>query len=205
MYKSKVYGLQFRVLFMLLLGLLVACNEDYAPKPKAYPRIDFPAHSYQNFNHNDCPFSFDYPTYAKVAKDDIFLNGQTAEHPCWMNIEYPNFKASLHVSYKDLNGRAAHLPELVNDAYKMNAKHVLRADFIDDSVIATPNNVKGVYYDVGGDAASSTQFFLTDSAKHFIWAALYINATPNQDSLAPVIQFIRKDIKHLIDSFVWTE
>jgi len=179
-----------------------ACSSDYVPKPKAYPRIIFPAHSYQNYTNPNCPFSFDIPTYASIAKNKDKLNGNRLESDCWADINFNDFNATLYCSYKQITANQT-LPQLVNDAYKMSMKHSIRADFIDDSLIVTPNKTYGLWYDVGGNAATSTLFFLTDSVEHFLWASFYVKNTPNADSIAPVVQFIRDDIKHMITTFKW--
>ena len=56
---------------------------------------------------------------------------------------------------------------------------------------------------VGGYAATSKQFFVTDTGKHFLRGALYFNATPNADSLQPVQDFLQQDIQHLLQTFKW--
>ncbi|NOZ45910.1 MAG: gliding motility lipoprotein GldD, partial [Chlorobi bacterium] len=65
------------------------------------------------------------------------------------------------------------------------------------------DNVYGILYDIKGNAASSINFFVTDSTQHFLRGALYFNSKPNKDSLAPVVDFIRKDIVHLMETFKW--
>lgn len=196
----------FLFIICLALGSLwfTACSEDYVPKPKAYPRIIFPNHSYTKFEIPDCPFTFEYPVYGNIQKDSVRLL-QEDESPCWMNINFSDFKAELYLSYREIDSKKTSLPKLINDAYTMNAKHVVKADFIEDSLFITPKNVSGVFYNVGGDAASSMQFFVTDSIRHFLWASFYVKATPNQDSIAPVTAFFNQDLQHLINSFEWKQ
>ena len=64
-------------------------------------------------------------------------------------------------------------------------------------------SVYGVLYEIKGNAASSVQFYATDSTKHFLRGALYFNTVPNKDSLAPAIQFVEEDIIHLIETLSW--
>ncbi len=184
-------------------SLLQSCGEeDFVPKPKAYFRIILPEHDYQTYSDSDCPFSFEHPTYTKVMKD-AGLRDKPSENPCWMNIRYPDFNAQIHLSYKEVGGKSEDLPKLINDAYKLNSKHVRKADYIENEEIKNENGVVGLWYKVGGDAASSTQLYLTDSLHHFIWASLYFSSTPNEDSIAPVVKFIRKDLDKLVESFKW--
>ncbi|MEZ4888479.1 MAG: hypothetical protein R3E32_27375 [Chitinophagales bacterium] len=180
--------------------LLQSCGEeDYVPKPKGYFRIVLPEPAYTPYVSEDCPFAFERPTYAQVQKD--VSNG--AENTCWMNLQYPDFNAKVHLSYKEVGGKADNLPKLINDAYKLNSKHVRKADYIEEVPIHNQHGVMGLWYEVGGDAASSTQFYLTDSLHHFIWGSLYFSNTPNEDSIAPVAKFIRKDLDKFVESFEW--
>jgi len=66
------------------------------------------------------------------------------------------------------------------------------------------HEVYGLIYDIkGSDAASSYQFYLTDSLSKFVRGALYFNLVPNNDSLSPVIDFLKVDLEHMITSFRW--
>lgn len=83
-------------------------------------------------------------------------------------------------------------------------KHTIKAESIDESVIKdTSSCVYGLFYDLKGNVASSVQFYVTDSVRHFLRGSLYFNAQPNQDSLAPLVSFVRKDIEHLIETLEW--
>lgn len=186
----------------LICILLSACGQDYTPKPRGYPRIILPEHAYQKLQTTDCPFTFEYGQYAKIAKDTLFFN-QKPEHPCWMSVEYPDLNSSMYISYKEIDGKKESLAKLIEDAHTLNSKHIIRADYIEDSLILTDRGVYGLYYNVGGNAASSTQFFLTDSVKHFIWASLYVKDTPNEDSIAPLTKFLKTDVEHFLQTFSW--
>ncbi len=91
----------------------------------------------------------------------------------------------------------------MNDAFNLTNKHSVRASYIDDSLIVTPNNIHGMFFKVSGEVATANQFFLTDSTKHFLRGALYFNVAPNQDSLMPVNAFLIEDVRHLINTFQW--
>ena len=93
---------------------------------------------------------------------------------------------------------------LVNDAFTMSYKqHTTRASGIQSQPFQTPNKVGGVYFTLKGNAATANQFFATDSTKHFLRGALYFNATPNEDSLRPVNNFLKADMEHLINTLRW--
>jgi gliding motility-associated lipoprotein GldD len=176
--------------------LFSACSGDYTPKPRAFFRIDLPKKAYQTYNSETCPFSFDYPVYAKVAPDD-----DKYSQPCWINIDYPQFKGRLHLSYKAIKN--SELANFVEDSRGLAYKHTIKANAINERLIHTKNNVYGIMYDIGGNTASSLQFFITDSTRHFMRGSLYFYAVPQSDSLGPVIQFITKDIEYMINTFKW--
>ena len=189
--------------FVAIICCLSACQtEVYSPKPSAYPRVVLPQqHTYRPFTASECPFAFEYPTYATIVKDTA-AGGRVQNNPCWMNLKYPDLNATLYLSYKPID-KGNSLPKLVEDAHTLNTKHVIKADYIEDSLIVTPNGAYGLWYSVGGNAASNTQFFLTDSTRHFLWASLYFYNQPNEDSIAPVAAFIRQDMEHLLETFKW--
>jgi len=179
---------------------ITACNSPYTPKPKGYFKINFPEKKYQTFDVAGYPYTFEYPVYAQVLKDSTFFNAQ-AENPWWINIDFPQFNGRIYISYKAIG--ANQLDKLVNDAFKLTNKHTTKASSIDEMLINTPNNIYGVFFNVGGDVATANQFFVTDSSRHFLRGALYFDATPNQDSLGIVNDYLVKDMQHLINTFKW--
>ncbi len=191
--------LLFIIHYSLFIAL-AACNSPYIPKPAGYFKIEFPQKKYQQFNQPSYPYTFEYPTYSKVVKDSIFFDS-AAENPWWVNIDFPQFNAKIYLSYKVIGNYK--LEKLLDDAYNLTNKHSVKASFINDSVMNITDNVHGTFFSVAGDVATADQFFLTDSTKNFIRGALYFGATPNEDSLRPVNQFLAEDMKHLINTFRW--
>lgn len=193
-----------RIIFAILLPsfyvLLTCCNSNYVPKPRGYFKIDFPEKKYQVFDKPGYPYTFAYPVYATVLKDSVFF-GEATENPWWINIDFPQFQGRMYISYKEIGKNK--FDTLLNDAFKMTSKHSTKAASIDDSLMATPNGVHGLFFNVGGDVATANQFFLTDTTKHFLRGALYFNTTPNADSLGIVNSFLVEDVKHLINTFKW--
>jgi len=189
-------------ILLLFLAGLPSCNSPYTPKRRGYFRIDFPAHEYQSFDRPGYPYSFDYPVYANVLKDSSFFD-TTPENPYWINVDFPSLAARIYISYKQIGPNK--FEKLVDDAFKMTLKHSVKASAIDQSIIHTPNGVSGVFFHVGGNAATAQQFFLTDSTRNFLRGALYFNAPPNEDSLGVVNNFLQLDLQHLINTFKWKE
>jgi gliding motility-associated lipoprotein GldD len=192
-------------ILLVVFAALQSCNSPYTPKPRGYFRIDFPRHEYQTFNGPGFPYRFDYPVYANVLKDSSFFDS-IPENPYWINIDFPRFGARIYVSYKQIGGQAGNsFDKLVNDAFKLTLKHAAKASSIDQSVIHTPNGVSGIFFHVGGNAATAQQFFLTDTTHHFLRGALYFDTAPNEDSLGIVNNFLQEDLQHLINTFNWRE
>jgi gliding motility-associated lipoprotein GldD len=186
-----------RFLFVLLLMAgMASCNQHYTPKPRGYFRIDMPPKKYQIFD-STFPYSFEYPVYAKITGDPY-----APEEKYWINIQYPKYRASIHISYKKVEHN---LVKYLEDSRTLVVKHIAKADAIHDSLLISPDRaLYGMTYDIEGNAvASPYQFILTDSSMHFLRGALYFNVSPNNDSLQPVIQSIKGDIRHLLSTFQW--
>ncbi|HSF46419.1 MAG TPA: hypothetical protein VLA58_10430, partial [Chitinophagaceae bacterium] len=200
----------------ICLAFVFSCNSPYTPRPRAYFKIDLPEHEYQVFDNPGYPYSFEYPVYATISKDSAMFD-DNPDNPYWINIDFPQFNGRIYISYKSIGGRSVYKIKTENgyrdsvvvnsfeglreEAFKMTFKHTLKASSIDDSVFRTEKGVTGVYFSVGGNAATANQFFVTDSVKHFLRGALYFDASPNADSLMPVNQFLQQDLRHMINSF----
>jgi gliding motility-associated lipoprotein GldD len=193
---------KFGYTYLVLVALVViaACNSDYTIRQKGYFRIDFPRHEYRLFDKPGYPYRFEYPVYANVVQDTTYFDDKP-ENPYWINIEFPSLNGKVYISYKQIKNNE--FSKLIDDAFKLTYKHSSKATAIRDSLIRTPNGISGIFFKVGGNAATSRQFFLTDSVNHFLRGALYFDATPNADSLGIVNDFLEVDMKHLINTLEW--
>ena len=184
---------------------VVGCNDGFTPRPSGYFRIDLPEKSYRSFEA-DCPFSFEYPEYAEVV-----AHNTASSMPCWYNVEFPDFGGSLYLTYHavlqegDTDSSKAPVEQYQEDARKFAMNHTVKASAIEEEVIINETEeVYGILYNIKGlNTASSLQFYMTDSSNHFFRGALYFDVAPRNDSLAPVINFIREDVVTLIESFQW--
>lgn len=194
--------MQLKLLSYLFIASLfvTACNSNYTPRPRGYYKIEFPERKYQVFDQPGYPYTFEYPVYARVLQDTTFFE-EKPDNPYWINIDFPGFNSRIYISYKQIGKEA--FDKLREDAYNMTYKHTLKATLIEDSMIMNPQGVSGVFFNVGGNAATAKQFYLTDTSRHFLRGALYFDATPNEDSLKVVNDFLAEDMKHLINSFRW--
>lgn len=187
---------------LCILIFIASCRPPvYTPKPRGYARIDTPQHAYQTFDQPGFPYSFEYPTYGKIVRDTA-TRGLGSDSPYWLTIQFPNLGGAFYISYKQINGEQT-LGKLLNDAHTMSYYVTKRGDYINEPVFHSPNNVHGVFYQVGGNAASTYQFFATDSVKNFIRGSMYFDVTPNADSLKPLIDFLHTDLSKLISTIKW--
>lgn len=178
--------------------LFAACRPNhYSPKPRGYHRIQFPEKSYQHYQEG-CPFSFQYPEYTQLQPAPT-----SAEQTCWIDLIYPEFNAQVHLSYLPIH-TPAQLIKYQDDAHHFAFSHAARASAIDQERINMSEGAKyGFWYHIKGNVASNLQFFVTDSTQHYLRGALYFNEKPQIDSLQPVLDYIRVDMEHLVETLTW--
>ena len=183
------------ICYLLAVLALCGCGKRYVPKPYGYFRTDLPEHRYQPFAEPGYPYRF---AYAQIAE----VRPKTApDERYWMDIYYPSLDARLHCSYKPVENN---LRELSADAQDFVFKHAGKASAIPEQGYENAEaKVYGVYYELHGNTASPYQFYLTDSTRHFFRAALYFNCVPNQDSLAPIVDYLREDVRMMMETFEW--
>jgi len=195
--KNVLFPLFVKILVLTFFVNLISCgNNDYVPKPRSYFRIDLPQKKYILFD-SVYPYAFEYPCYSNI---EPYTGHSTEKY--WINIIFPSYKAEIHISYKKINNN---LDTLLQDADELVNKHIPKANDIRfEKVLRDSANVYGLIYEISGTGvASPYQFYLTDSTTNYLRGALYFRLTPNNDSLAPVIDFIKKDIQHIINTFKW--
>ena len=173
-----------------LVPLLWGCGEDPLPKPRAMLRLEYPQKAYRVLE-SDCPFLFEYNQMA--ARE--FRGG------CNLVLDYPEMKGSVFITYKAVEGN---LRSLLSDAQKLSYEHVVKADNIVEQPYINPEEeVYGMFYEVRGDAASQSQFYVTDSTDHFVTGSLYFYAKPNYDSILPAAVYLQNDIRRIMESLRW--
>jgi gliding motility-associated lipoprotein GldD len=194
---------RYLIALILICVCLSSCYDtEFQPRKRGYFYLPLPKKEYTDFVRADYPFSFSYPVYGNPVKDtQLFKN--MSESPYWINIDFPELNGKLHLTYKAITSEDGFV-NLIKDAYQLSHVHDKKATFIKEPEFHTTNNVHGTFFEVGGNAASALQFFATDSHKHFIRGALYFNATPNSDSVAPASKFLVQDVEHFIKTLKWT-
>lgn len=181
------------IVFILLTAvMMLSCVKGSTPKPYGYYRIDLPDTLYGEVDDAALPYTFE------MSRNAVLQHRDTSG---WIDVVYPALNARIYCTYHPVHGN---LRELSDDANGFIYKHAVMADAIPEQGFENPEKrVYGVFYDLKGNTASPLQVVLTDSVRHFFRAALYYYTTPNQDSLQPVTDYMRHDIRRLVESFRW--
>jgi len=187
----------FLVYGLVVMLALSACEQTYLPKPKAYNRIDLPEHAYQALP-DTFPYNFYYSEYAELSRDSFPKAGRY-----FINLTYPDFDAMIQITYKDLKKSENDIGKLLNDAFELTMKHNVRAYSIEETLMTLPSGQVASLADIAGEVPSQFQFFTTDTTKHFFRGALYFNTAEKNDSLQPIIDFIKQDAIEMLNTLKW--
>ena len=189
----------------LVVTMLYACKEEgvFTPKPRMFPRVEFPEKSYDEFDFEACHFTFKKPKYATI-KTGISFFGEKAKDPCWFDLEIKELNTSLHFSYTKIDEKNT-LEKHVTDAFKIIEEHTAKADYREEALIENKNGVKELMFNLEGPVASPINFFLTDTTSHFVRASLYFNSVVNPDSTQIVLDFVSKDVDEILNTFAWKD
>jgi gliding motility-associated lipoprotein GldD len=194
--------------YLLLFSFLfTACGEEAlpVPKPRSYPRVNYPVQEYELAKNDYCSFSFEKPVSSSMVKEDTFFE-EVPPDSCWFDLRFDEaLNGSVHFSYYPVDSYET-FEELRDEAFKLMNVHNKRASDIQEIAIHRDDaDVHGVAFDIAGAAASPFQFFLTDSTNHFLRGALYFDAEVRPDSLAPIIAYAKEDIFRMVETFKWEE
>ncbi|MFT5750564.1 MAG: gliding motility-associated lipoprotein GldD [Flavobacteriales bacterium] len=180
----------YYITLSILATLFFSCGEDALPKPEGFLSLEYPTPQYQPMLSR-CDYSFDKNMLGTVRfKKD-----------CSAVIDYPLLDASLFLTYRPVTGN---IETLLKDAQKLTYEHVKKADdIIEEKYINEKQKAYGMFYDVLGNAASQSQFYVTDSINHFITGSIYFNVKPNYDSILPAAAYLKNDIRLLMETIRW--
>jgi gliding motility-associated lipoprotein GldD len=183
-----------KIMSLVLLAVgLYSCESNWLPKPPGYNRIELPRHEYQRLEQG-YPYQLDFSVHSRVEADSFNL-----EETEWINLNYKEFGAKVHLTYKKID-QSTDFKTLSNDAFNLTAKHQIKAYGIEEAILLTPNGYSAVVAELTGEVPTQFQFFITDSTSNFLRGAVYFNSALKNDSLAPIIEYIKIDMAHLINS-----
>ncbi|WP_425389701.1 gliding motility lipoprotein GldD [Ekhidna sp.] len=182
---------------ILLSFLFFACGGDYLPKPKGYNRIDLPAASYQPLP-DSLPYFFEYSNHSRLLRDSSWITERY-----WINLHYPDMGATIQITYKPVTDSI--IREYLSDSYKLTSQHNVKAYAIEESILELPSGLYASFTELEGEVPTQAQFHVTDidSTDHFLRGALYFRTATKNDSLAPVIDYLKLDMIHLLTTLKW--
>ncbi len=191
-----------KLVIVFLVIIVAACSgeQKISPKPRAYPKVVYPERSYHLWDSLECPLSLEIPHYSTIELKES--GEKSAEKACWFDLVFPAFDAQLHCSYYPIEGLQS-FEKYKADAFKLVDKHNSKANYIERFPIRKEDNSSGFLFKIDGPVASNYQFYLTDSTQHFLRGSLYFRTQVQIDSLQEVIDFLYKDIEHIISSVEW--
>ena len=193
-------AMRFGVVFTIacfLVTVLIGCEREYLPKPLGYNRLILPEPSYQALP-DTLPYKFEYSKHAKLLADTSWIRERF-----WIEIYYPELKANVHITYKRIENSEKLLKEFFNDTYTLTAKHQIKAYSIDEINVKNAQGHTAVMMELDGEVPSQMQFAITDSTQNFVRGALYFFTKVSNDSLQPAIEYMKKDIMHMVNTFDW--
>lgn len=218
----KKKGLCF-FMSVMMAATLVSCggSDSYTPKPQGYMRIDLPEHKYWLVDTLPLADTLIWQGDTMVAISHekpfhtfpiIFEANQCAEvgekgapkGVTWIDITYPQWDGIIFLTYKKINS-LSDLAAEVDTSYQLLSKHFGFSSGVDERQYV--NNTDHVYATTyrlqGQNVASTFQFWATDSVSRFLRGSLYIDCVPNNDSLAPVLEYLQEDMVHLVETLKW--
>ncbi len=185
------------VVTLLVTGCGGTDETGYVPKPKGYNRIYLPPHRYRNLDDR-YPYRFEMSEYAVILPDSF-----APQEPNWIFVHYPRFNANIQLTYKEVRNDPRRLSDFIDDAYKLSGKHHIRASAVQEQVVTLENGKKAALFRLLGDVPSPYQFYTTDSVRNYLRGAVYLSSAVKNDSLAPVIEYLHKDMMHLLRTLEW--
>lgn len=172
------------------------CGAEYLPKPKGYNRIDLPPHSYQTLP-DSFPYTFQYSQHSRILRDSSWI-----AEKYWISVLYPEMGARIQITYKPVVTDSI-IREYLSDSYRLTSQHNIKAYSIEESILELPSGLYASFTELEGEVPTQAQFHVSDSVNHFLRGALYFNTATKNDSLAPVISYIKKDILQLLQTLDW--
>lgn len=192
---SKI--LKFIPLFVIISLVFIGCNSmpEAIPRPKGWPRIDLPAHEYKTFSNGTCPFTFEYPKVATIEKQ--------REDSCWADFFFPQFEARWHITYRDVPESGKTWAQHYEEYRKLVYKHIQKVSQIKETPLQFGES-RGTMFELFGTVGVPAQMIYGDSL-NIVMVSFYFDEAIRDDSLSPVINFLKEDMQHLAQSVKWAE
>ena len=179
---------------LLLVILLISCEAPYHPKPLVYHRIDLPTKTKRVAVDSPCEWESVAPMNSKFKVDP--------KNECWITWDFPEYNSEVFLTYLPIKN-PEDLRTLLDEMHQLSYDHQKKANDIkvDANKLQSGNLI--LEYNITGNAATPYQFCITDSTNHYMRGSLYFRNTPNYDSIAPVLDYLKQEIHVYLDSLKW--
>ena len=166
------------------------------PKPRGMLRIDLPAPRYAEFSAPGRPYTFRFSRLANVELPPV---GEADDR---LNITYPKWGVTIYCSGAAIT--SATLSAATDECRELIRRSVRDVHAVTEQAYEDPDaRVYGVLFHIEGDSPAPIRFMLTDSAAHFFQGALYYSDRVSPDSVAPLTDYLLRDVAVLIQTFRW--
>lgn len=178
-----------RIIFLALI--VFSCNNNVnLPKQKAYFAPEFEIPTYKKISL-DCNYTFNINFQASINN---IKN-------CNYEIYYKNLNAKIFINQIVLSNSIETVVNTFNQ--KLNENSRLSDQIIQSNYVNIDKKIYSKLYSFVGNSPSNIQFYVTNQTDKFLTGSLFFETEPNYDSLFPYIDYIRNDIKKMVDSFRW--
>ncbi len=182
---------RYVIAIITTMCVIGACKNEPIPKPKAEIRLEYPQGQPATLETENFRFQYNQLSKAEANKDQAFT------------LTYPDMKGAIFISYKKVTNN---IDKLIIDAKRLSYEHAAKADNIVEQPYVNPEaGVYGALFEVQGNAASQSQFFVTDSVEHFLTGSVYFYTKPNYDSILPAAAYLQNDIRRIMETLRWKE
>jgi len=195
---KKDIGLLSAIGIAVLALLLVGCAGEDPPRarPYGFHKISLPETiAYQSFVSESCPFSFQYPVMGEVSRE--------MKDSCWVDIYFPDYDLKWHLTHRYVPDTELKIGEHFEEHRKLIYKHSKKATQIAARDFETATS-SGTAWEVYGNVGTPAYYFIADSAKeNMLTVSFYFNTAMKNDSLAPVIDYMRGEMEKALQTLEW--
>ncbi|WP_322971329.1 hypothetical protein [Faecalibacter sp. LW9] len=188
---KKLYVLV--ALWISAIFFMSCSDKTETVKPLGQVRLEYPKPTYVDFKEN-APYGFQYSNFGMIKE---------GKKTNWYIVHYPKMKANIFLTYFPVHSKEDLIVK-IKESERFVQEQTVKASFISPQVFEFPKKrVFGTLYELGGASAINLQFHATDSVSNFISGSVYFSSEPKADSLAPAVEYIKKDVQQLIETLEW--
>lgn len=193
---------QLNIFLALITFALLACEPTYTPKPTGFNNIALPDHKYELYSDSTKPYLFKKNIITEVEN---YVTDLIKLEDNYVKVNYPTMDASCWITYKEIHNNIDTLNSLIMNSFRLADGHNVKASGIDSEVISIEKDRYATSIILEGEVSSQYQFYVHDSTDNFVRVALYFKTATKNDSLAPVINYIKEDMHQILRTIEWRD